>query len=723
MSYFKYAERSAESRVDWGEISKSMVDMLNEQTRLRNLKLDEAQKRQTEINTKASEAPIGSDRDANATTSNFAGDVTEYSLMLDRLWRSGKMDYREYMTATSNLMTGTTAYFKQKENYDATYEEHVKRMQPNENGFIPGSTVEEVALSRAEDFGNFNKYRPEIDAPTGNLFLVNDDGTRFAGVTELGVDVLSTYNRINLTEQVKGVVDNVGSREVILSNGRVATVASALAESERTGDEAATNAYKEAESGYISSILGVNDNATTSTLADYSGNFVNGYITDEETLKRASEVDSNVIIMMPSPRDSRRYIGAVEDDITDEDFKNYIVGQMGVEEGSEQYNNLVNNRKRQKGLAEGFVRNMIRAGLDYTETEREVTPYKAPSVEERKYMDDVSARNNMAAHWMTILTGDQEARDVAIAALETQPNVQEINDATDQVIVTFVDDSGGTSQKAYPKTQVGRRDRTTKSGELVAAPRLNVYDWSLTGIDVHNAAEDQLIRAGVQAGLIQVGEDGAVTGMVSADTSTGIGTRTNILEPVDFGSGTIKLALPADVKIKNTLVPKGTVTEFTPEGALEATMKVSETGQDYEEGVSTVLDAMFNGNIDTSQIISFDEEIVSSKTAEEIEQDVLRVMIPDLMESPLFIPIDSEHSPAEIKAIVRALEDAANNNVMVSGENLKEFIRSIRDEDYRSLVAKTNRIMKGTSDFTRTSRASRTSPAPSPDAPRPVQMR
>jgi len=723
MSYFKYAERSADSRVDWGEISKSMVDMLNEQTRLRNLKLDEAQKRQTEITTKASEAPIGSDRDANATTSNFAGDVTEYSLMLDRLWRSGKMDYREYMTATSNLMTGTTAYFQQKKNYDATYEEHVKRMQPNENGFIPGSTVEETALARAEDFGNFNRYRPEIDAPTGNLFLVNDDGTRFAGVTELGVDVLSTYDRINLTEQVKAVVENVGERTVVLADGRIATVASALADSERTGNVDATNAFKEAEAGYISSILGVNDNATTSTLADYSGNFVNGYITDEETLKRASEVDSNVIVMMPSPRDARRYIGAVEDDITDEDFKNYIVNQMGVEEGSEQYNNLVNNRKRQKTLAEGFVRNMIRAGLDYTETEREVTAYKAPSVEEREYMSELQKRSGMAGHWMTILTGNEKERDVAIGALETLPNIETITDATDQVKVSFIDDEGNITEKAYPKTQVGQQDRTTETGELIAAPRLDVYDWSLTGMDVHGTPEQELIAAGVGARLIQVDSDGKVIGMVGADTSPGIGTRTNVFSPVDFGSGTIELALPSDVRIKNTVVPAGTVTEFTPEGALDATMRASNTGQDYEEGVSRVLDAMFDGEIDTSQIISFDEDVVSSKTAEEVEQDVLRVMIPELMEAPLFIPIDLENSPAEIKAIVRALENAANKNVMLNGEGIKNLIMSIRDEDYRELVTETNRIMKGTSEFTQRSRPSRTSPAPPTAAPRPQGMR
>jgi hypothetical protein len=93
MSYFKYAERSSESRVDWNEISKSMVDMLKEQTRLRNEKLDEAVKLQGEVTTTLSDAPMGSDTNANQRVSQFAADAQEYSLMMNKLWRSGEMSY------------------------------------------------------------------------------------------------------------------------------------------------------------------------------------------------------------------------------------------------------------------------------------------------------------------------------------------------------------------------------------------------------------------------------------------------------------------------------------------------------------------------------------------------------------------------------------------------------------------------------------------------------
>jgi hypothetical protein len=167
MSYYKYAERSAESRVDWSEISKNMVDMLKEQTRLRNEKIDAAVELQGEVATTLSEAPMGSDESANQAVANFSADAQEYMLMMNKLWRSGEMSYREYLGATSNFKTNTESYLGQAEKYAANYEKHVKRMEEQ-----LASGVEVSELSRVEDFGNFNKFTPVIDAPTGAIGLV-----------------------------------------------------------------------------------------------------------------------------------------------------------------------------------------------------------------------------------------------------------------------------------------------------------------------------------------------------------------------------------------------------------------------------------------------------------------------------------------------------------------------------------------------------------------------
>jgi hypothetical protein len=145
MSYYKYAERSSESRVDWNEISKGMVDMLREQTRLRNEKLDEAVKLQGEVTTTLSEAPMGSDVNANERVSQFA---------------SGELSYREYMASTNNFKTNAAGYLGQAEKYAANYEKHVERMKADESGYAPASGVEVAELARVEDFGNFSRFAP-----------------------------------------------------------------------------------------------------------------------------------------------------------------------------------------------------------------------------------------------------------------------------------------------------------------------------------------------------------------------------------------------------------------------------------------------------------------------------------------------------------------------------------------------------------------------------------
>ena len=38
-TYFKYAERSAESQINWAEVGKNMTDMLQEQERIRDEKI------------------------------------------------------------------------------------------------------------------------------------------------------------------------------------------------------------------------------------------------------------------------------------------------------------------------------------------------------------------------------------------------------------------------------------------------------------------------------------------------------------------------------------------------------------------------------------------------------------------------------------------------------------------------------------------------------------
>ena len=402
MSYFKYAERSAQSRVDWNEISKGMVDMLKEQTRLRNEKLDDAVKLQGEVTTTLSEAPMGSDVNANQRVSEFASDAQEYSLMMNKLWRSGEMSYREYIAATNNFRTNTEGYLGQAEKYAANYEKHVQRMEEQ-----LASGVEVSELARVEDFGNFNKFTPVIDAPTGSIGLVGEDGQRFASVSQLGVAVMATYDRLDVAGLTKQAVDQLG--KITRPFGGGVTVEGVLTPRDADGNPIGElTEYEKAEDEIVGGILDTSDNAATSTLVDYSNLSYESHHIDSPDDIQAAVDDPKLIVMMPSPRSKNRDIGAVEDDVTDADFEAYL-DQRNVT--PEQKAALIANRKAQKDKAFDLVRNRIRTGLDLSTEIETPTQGRAPTGDELEFAERQQNQMTAMTNWrnLGLVTTQNEA--------------------------------------------------------------------------------------------------------------------------------------------------------------------------------------------------------------------------------------------------------------------------------------------------------------------------
>ena len=427
MSYFKYAERSSESRVDWNEISKGMVDMLKEQTRLRNEKLDDAVKLQGEVTTTLSEAPMGSDVNANQRVSEFAADAQEYSLMMNKLWRSGQMSYREYMAATNNFKTNTEVYLSQAEKYAANYEKHMKRMEEQ-----IASGVEVSELARVEDFGNFSKFTPVIDAPTGSIGLVGEDGTKYASVTQLGVAVMSQYDRLDVEGRTTDVAKQMATTIEVLKAGGVRTLESALQNDD----------YVDAEDDAVSGIL-IGDNAHTSVLVD----FKRGLYSTTHDINDAIN-DPNAILMVPSSRNSDRMIGAIEDDAA---FERYIDEQAtrdGQPLTDEEKATLRRHRDAQREQSFETVRKQLRARLDFKETPTAEfappPPARLSAAERGKYAETQSGLESLAK----VFYGDkklrQEGLDEVFGQDETITSygVRETADGGQEIFVQQMRDDG-----------------------------------------------------------------------------------------------------------------------------------------------------------------------------------------------------------------------------------------------------------------------------------------
>ena len=163
-TYYKYAERSADSQVNWAEVGKGISDMLTEEIRLREEKkaaYDEAYR----IDTNAlANAPQGTWQDGNATVNNFAHDMMNQQLIDYRLLRSGVMNERDYTLRRENYKTGTDTVFDLQKILQAERAATIEAFQKGEIQALNISNMADV-----EAYTDFANSKIDIDPYSANI--------------------------------------------------------------------------------------------------------------------------------------------------------------------------------------------------------------------------------------------------------------------------------------------------------------------------------------------------------------------------------------------------------------------------------------------------------------------------------------------------------------------------------------------------------------------------
>jgi hypothetical protein len=632
MSYFKYAERSSESRVDWNEISKGMVDMLKEQTRLRNEKLDEAVKLQGEVTTTLSEAPMGSDVNANQRVSEFAADAQEYSLMMNKLWRSGEMSYREYMAATNNFKTNTEGYLSQAEKYAANYEKHVKRMEEQ-----IASGVEVSELARVEDFGNFSKFTPVIDAPTGSIGLVGEDGTKYASVTQLGVAVMSQYDRLDVEGRTTDVAKQMGTTVEVLKAGGVRTLESALQNAD----------YVDAEDDAVSGIL-IGDNAHTSVLVD----FKRGLYSTTHDINDAIN-DPNAILMVPSSRNSDRMIGAVEDDAA---FERYI-DEQATRDGQPltdgEKATLRRHRDAQREQSFETVRDQLRARLDFKETPTADTDSR-DSDAARKARERAAREARMVTNWDILGTGTPEDQTVAAEAIVGMLN--EGKEADERIVDRIVpDETGRQVTFFYP-------DGTSRNVSLVDEDgnRLSRSQWLSEGTEFH----------GVEGDYGRFYEGGIVP---AGSTQLKRGERTVGYEEPPVGYDT-----EIQVGVEGVLKTSSPRAQYE-----QRTQGVKQDDEGQDQVAAAAVDALSRMNFS-----GVDVEIIPNSAARpglqfyDFDMNLIKYFVPDVMPYQVFIP--EINASGIVGQLIEMADIARSENREITVEELRSILGPENYENFNT---------------------------------------
>jgi hypothetical protein len=214
-TYYKFAERQADSFVNWAEIGKGLTDMLQEEVKIREQKkaaIDQA----TRDNLKRlGEAPTGNHTGANTWTLEYADNARQAILLQDRLLKSGALKLKDYTIMRQNLNDGTDELFSVMKNYQAVFKEKSDRL----NSTDPknrSQALEMDLLAYTEKFADFANSRAIIDP---NNFMVNvglmEPDPNNQGVMKLSKTIATTGFLKNIQDTKFDYFDADGAADVV----------------------------------------------------------------------------------------------------------------------------------------------------------------------------------------------------------------------------------------------------------------------------------------------------------------------------------------------------------------------------------------------------------------------------------------------------------------------------------------------------------------------------
>lgn len=301
-TYYNYAERNAESQINWAEIGRSMTDTLREEAQLREQKkaaLDEATRKTSEA---LANAPVGSLDSANKLTLGLADQSQEQLLMSQRLLKSGLLKPKDYLLVKQNLNDNVKGVYDLAKNYNAIHERLMKGI---EDGTISESSVQIAqmaeGIARLENMGTIVNPTDgtvtlgKLVKGTDGVVSVSTDPNEQFTVNQMKAIFSREYKRYQLNDETKKIVDTIGDfveeiREDIATNGYDFDTW------EKTTDKKRRSDYQEIEDLNVEAIL-ENPLQTMSVLVDWSdGNYSITFNEDEfkkDTTGKKIYIDKN----------------------------------------------------------------------------------------------------------------------------------------------------------------------------------------------------------------------------------------------------------------------------------------------------------------------------------------------------------------------------------------------------------------------------------------------
>jgi hypothetical protein len=282
-TFYKYADRTASDYVDWSKIASDLSTTLLEQKKIREDKKDAIDKANRESYNTIADAPTGEDKTYSDKAIAYSGQATDQLLMINRLLKSGQMDYKDFLSQRQNIMDDTKTTFDLFKDYQTEFADRNKRLNDGTS-----HSLEQFAFASAEGYGNMNEYDFIVDPTTSRVYLgkmnkgkdgvpvLDKNPANYAPVQSLKARIKTKIDKFDTDAALKKGVDMMGKEiQATKKYGRIDYFGD-ITKRKATGEEGViVGDYLKAEDLYISSLTNSPIN-TASVLTQYLKNSPEG---------------------------------------------------------------------------------------------------------------------------------------------------------------------------------------------------------------------------------------------------------------------------------------------------------------------------------------------------------------------------------------------------------------------------------------------------------------
>ena len=207
-TFYNYAKREASDYVNWGQISRDMTTMLNEEQRIRQEKRDQIDEDVRKLNQELNNSPEALHTGLKQWSLDYADKGKNYLLMTHKLLKSGQMDAKTFVRNRQNLNDATEEVYAMVKSYNEYHKETMERMNTGQS-----QELEHFLAEQVEGFGQFSKNELYINPANGMVSVVRkgEDGAEdFISLASMKGAMQGRYDKFDTQAEVNKGAEYLG---------------------------------------------------------------------------------------------------------------------------------------------------------------------------------------------------------------------------------------------------------------------------------------------------------------------------------------------------------------------------------------------------------------------------------------------------------------------------------------------------------------------------------